>query len=103
MAPRSAYPHARDIGDTKVVDENVTCVYVQSGARTIRARLRAEIFCKLLAGYIRFGLALAALHVRNHAFKRVLANHAATPLIVIGEGNFLLAASVEDDVAYGFF
>ena len=59
-------------GSVRSADEHVARGAIQARAVAFRAGLHAEILRQLLAHRHRFGLAIAALEVRQDAFERVL-------------------------------
>ena len=91
--------HRRQLMNRTVTDEHMTCGCLESAALAVFTGLGVEVARKFLADRIGFGLAVAALHVRDDPFETVCPPSGAPAVRAqITEVDFLLAAAVQDDV-----
>ena len=88
-----------DLRQAALGDVDMARGAVQALAFAGRAGLVRQILRQLLAHRDRFGLLVAALEVRQHAFELVHARDDAAALVRILEGDLLLAAAVEHGIA----
>ena len=74
----------------------------QTAAAAFLARLAAEVLGEFLAHRVGISLAVAALHVRDHALEGMLALVNTAALAVVAETDLLLVAAVQDHVTNFF-
>ncbi len=99
IAPGVADREAHDLRQGVIVDVDVARFAAQTAAVTGRAGLDGQVLGQILADHARFGLAVAALHVGQHALERVLAGDLAAAVVDVAEGDVVIAAAMQDDLA----
>ncbi len=79
-------------------DEDVPGRFVQPGALAARAGLGRDEARQLLAHGVRLGLAVAPLHVADHAFERMRLAPDTALVAEVGKLDLLLAAAVQQNL-----
>ena len=97
---RGADRQRSERGQRLADDEDVARGSVEPGPAAGLAGAGAQILRELVADHARLRLPVAALHVGDHAFERMLAAVVPTPIGAEREPDDLGAASPEDDVAH---
>ncbi len=65
---------------------------------TARTRLAGQIFTQFFAYRVRFGFAVAALHIRQNTLKRMAAQHNIATVIQVFKVDNGIAAAIQDHV-----
>ncbi|MGY3264573.1 hypothetical protein ACVWZN_000646 [Lysobacter sp. HA35] len=84
--------------DVVLADEHIARCTIEARAAAFGAGTVADVLRKLLAHGLRFGLAIAALEVRNHTLETMPALIAAAGIVDVGKGHRFRAAAEQHRV-----